>query len=272
MIYNFLNVNNTRKIVEVGRLKYSSDIPHPNRTMKVHDLVYVLNGYFDVTQEGERLRAEKGEVLFLTGGRYHYANCVSPKGTECIFIHFNMDDHDYMLQEYGEPSEDSVCIPSVLTCINDTRIDRLFQEISYLFNSSNAIHKKTSYCKLLELLLYIEQQVFNINDYNDDIVHSVVEILNKNQDRNITVDEIAREVGFSKRTIHLRFKKCTGLTVHQYQLNSKLQSIASILKDYPNMTLKEIAISYGFSDEFHLSKNFKKKFGVYPSKYREMYK
>lgn len=47
--------------------------------------------------------------------------------------------------------------------------------------------------------------------------------------------------------------------------------VRQFLLTQPETTLREVALNYGFYDEFHLSKAFKKQFGVSPSKYRKAF-
>ena len=62
----------------------------------------------------------------------------------------------------------------------------------------------------------------------------------------------------STSTLIKHFKKVTGTTIYQYQLNTKLEMARLLLANEQQISLKEIAASYGFCDEFHFSKLFKK--------------
>ena len=73
----------------------------------------------------------------------------------------------------------------------------------------------------------------------------------------------------SGKTLRLSFLSRFGKTFYQYQLDSKLGQVCIYLLEYPNMRLNEIAYILGFCDEFHMSKVFKKKYGVSPNLYRK---
>ena len=65
--------------------------------------------------------------------------------------------------------------------------------------------------------------------------------------------------------------KTCGKTFSAFQMESKLEMVRQFLLTQPETTLREVALNYGFYDEFHLSKAFKKLFGVSPSKYRKAF-
>ena len=54
-------------------------------------------------------------------------------------------------------------------------------------------------------------------------------------------------------------------------METKLEMVRQFLLSQPDTKLREAAVNYGFYDEFHLSKAFKKQFGLSPSQYRQIY-
>ena len=51
-------------------------------------------------------------------------------------------------------------------------------------------------------------------------------------------------------------------------METKLEMVRDFLIHQPDAKLHEAALNFGFYDEFHLSKAFKKQYGVSPSKFR----
>ena len=270
MIYNYLSLEKVRLIKECGRITYSKSMPHPSRTMIYHDLAYVAKGNFHLCQGDEKIIAEEGDVFFLTGNNYHFSHINSPEGSECVFFHFNIDEKDYITNELpSSPNEEYVCIPMEISSFDNPKIKQLFEEILNYFYKDNIFAKKMCNSLLLQLLVELEASVFNPTSFlGDEIVDRILDVLNENKNRNVTVDELSKKLSFSSRTLHLHFKKSMGVSIHQYQLNLKLNSAAVLLRYYPLITLKEIATMYGFFDEFHFSKSFKNKFAIAPQKYR----
>lgn len=86
----------------------------------------------------------------------------------------------------------------------------------------------------------------------------------------LTVAAIASEFGYSVRQIHRAFQSETGTTVADYIWNRRLQKCFEDLRDHTkrNMTITQIAFSWGFSCSAHFSRSFKEKFGISPRNFR----
>ena len=80
--------------------------------------------------------------------------------------------------------------------------------------------------------------------------------------------ELAGTFCTSVRTLSHRFKKATGTSIHRYQLSLKLNLAHEQLPLYPNRGLRDIALSFGFYDEFQFSRLFKRQFGYSPSAHK----
>ena len=81
---------------------------------------------------------------------------------------------------------------------------------------------------------------------------------------NISVDKIARFVGFSKYHFIREFKKEFGLTPYHYIHNLKINNARELL--YRGETLSQTAQLCGFIDQSHFIRIYKKFYGHTPSK------
>ena len=66
--------------------------------------------------------------------------------------------------------------------------------------------------------------------------------------------------------------RATGLSFSKYQTTRKLVMVASQLGVEPDIKLSEIAATFAFYDEFHLSRAFKQKCGQSPTQYKNAIK
>lgn len=99
-----------------------------------------------------------------------------------------------------------------------------------------------------------------------DIIHYIH--LNIYQPEELKARHIASHFNISLHYISEYFKKHTGQNLQQYIINYKLSLIEIRLK-HSNMRLNEIAYEFGFTDESHLTKTFKKYRGLKPTDFRK---
>ena len=83
----------------------------------------------------------------------------------------------------------------------------------------------------------------------------------------LTLDELCRVSGYSKSSLIREFKIYTGQTPMDYIVYLRINSVKRLLSDR-RLTLREIAVRCGFSNEYYLSTVFKAKTGMTPSEFR----
>ena len=82
---------------------------------------------------------------------------------------------------------------------------------------------------------------------------------------NMPMEGIAEEVGLSTFTLIRRFKSEYGTSPHAWRMQARANAAAKCLRD--KVPLCEAAASCGFFDQAHMSRVFKKVFGVTPGQY-----
>lgn len=91
-------------------------------------------------------------------------------------------------------------------------------------------------------------------------------------DSNLEVAGIAGEVGLSVRQVHAVFSR-SGTTLMRWIWDQRLQRIAAELAN-PTLSSRPvsvIAFEWGFNEAAHFSRQFKARFGMSPSIYREIH-
>lgn len=83
----------------------------------------------------------------------------------------------------------------------------------------------------------------------------------------ISVEDIAAHTGLNRKTLYGIFKNLTGFSPKDYLIYYRMRKAASLLLE-TNLSVETVAVSVGYSDQFHFSKEFKKNVGTSPSVYR----
>lgn len=98
-------------------------------------------------------------------------------------------------------------------------------------------------------------------------IQRTIAFLNDNMNQDITLAQAAEHVGFSPSHLHRAFKAATGERLHEHLIRIRLERAKTLLKA-TNLTVSEIAIEVGFSDQGHLARQFRRAFQSSPSEFR----
>lgn len=236
-----------------------------------HDLVYLMEGGWEIWEENSCYRLEAGDMIFLHAGRRHFGKTGCLPGTRTMFIHFDKLKEDSISsqnQVYGW--DDTVLIDSVTHCQNNPRVMELCKDIICNFFSGAPYIQIKLFAQLIELLY--ELSTMSLKSKNglveDELVRETIFRIGTTPSKNYTVQSLADDLYICASTLSKRFKKATGMSIYQYQLNTKLEMARTAILNDQNLSLKEIAAVFGFCDEFHFSKLFKKIYGLSPSQFR----
>jgi len=100
-----------------------------------------------------------------------------------------------------------------------------------------------------------------------DAVAKMVEYVNLNWQKNISVAKVAEAVNLSEsRAAHL-FKSALGKGIHQYAAELKISGAKELLIN-TDMSVSEISRMVGYADPLYFSRTFNKEVGCSPKKFR----
>ena len=135
---------------------------------------------------------------------------------------------------------------------------------------------KKQYASVLRLLTIFGQHLSMLSNQlttqSDHVEPANVtrarEFIAQNQDRDVTLQEVARAVNTSTFYFCKVFKKATGLTFTDYLSRVRIEKAKNLLLN-PNLRVSEIAYDVGFQSLTHFNRVFRKLTGFSPSRYRE---
>lgn len=78
----------------------------------------------------------------------------------------------------------------------------------------------------------------------------------------ISIERLAKEVGYGTRYLRQLFTDYIGHSSKELANMIRMQKTLQCLLDNPDQKLSDIAIKYGFSDQSHMNREFKKYMGV----------
>ena len=85
--------------------------------------------------------------------------------------------------------------------------------------------------------------------------------------RNFSLEDVAASVGVSPFYVSKLFKEEMGETFINYVTDRRLDRTKKLLSE-TDLSIKEIAGQTGYSDQNYFSRQFKNKFGISPTDFR----
>lgn len=269
-MYNAWAPDPRRKVCAANYNYYRKAEQHPDRIMTEHDLVYMLEGTWGIGQDGESWEIGPGDVIMLQAGHHHYGVTPCAPGTRTMFIHCTSSKEDRVFADGDEPGPALLRTGMVVSCGGRGRIRQLFEDIIDTF-WSQAGHRHVRQSALLSLLLWeLAEGSLIKTRVRDDMVETIVREIKRNPQRFYGIRELAGRFYVSEKTLTSRFRRVTGQSLHQYQMELKLDMVRMQMRTDPGKSLKELAAAFGFYDEFHMSRLFRRRFGMSPGLCRRM--
>jgi len=103
---------------------------------------------------------------------------------------------------------------------------------------------------------------------NQDPMQEATKYIQDHFNKNISVDIIAKKIGYSNYYFIRKFKSYLGKTPYQYLLHLRLEHAKYLLK-YTSKTLREIAYDSGFNSDISFINAFSKHLDISPTTYRK---
>jgi transcriptional regulator GlxA family with amidase domain len=101
----------------------------------------------------------------------------------------------------------------------------------------------------------------------DEGMSRVLYWMHRHIDKPAAVEEWLALSGMSRKKFFQTFKSHTGMTPAAYHMRLKLEA-AKLALQSTGQSVRQIALSLHFYDEFHFAKLFKKEYGISPTGYR----
>lgn len=138
-----------------------------------------------------------------------------------------------------------------------------------LNNSRSSLERESAFLEMLALLIR-RHGVTGVQEARvgaeKDRVARIIELLHAQLAEDIGLAELAARFDCTPYHLIRFFKKTVGLPPHAYLVQLRLEKAKQLLNQ--GTSIVDAALDTGFSDQSHLSRHFKTKFGIPPGTYR----
>lgn len=149
-------------------------------------------------------------------------------------------------------------------------INRLFVELEREYNARLLHYEYVMNAKLVELLALLRRQNYapNANEVHiDSDMYKVLEYINANYTRNISLKETAGYFGMSESGFSKYFSRCFKMGFAKYIIHKRINYAVHLVRE-TNKTVLEIALECGFNNAASFYKAFKNVTGKTPMDYK----
>jgi AraC-like DNA-binding protein len=154
--------------------------------------------------------------------------------------------------------------------LHDPQLHRMFAELHRLLDSrASALQQQSAWREAILALFQRHAQVpaGRAPGHEPQAVARAKELLSSQLAEPPSLEALAAAVGLSPFHFARVFRRATGLPPHAWLLQRRLERARGLLKS--GCAPLSVAMQLGFADQSHLSRQFKRTYGVGPGAYRK---
>ncbi len=143
---------------------------------------------------------------------------------------------------------------------------------------TRARHPSNRYCRMLAILYdlfgkqidYAQNAKYHIYEPFGPKFHltKALVFISNHFSESITVEDVAKHVGVSRKYLYAIFKDLICQSPRQYMLEFRMNEACRMFNN-SRLSVNEVARGVGYADQFQFSKMFRKATGMPPSQYRK---
>ncbi|MGL1890882.1 MAG: AraC family transcriptional regulator [Spirochaetaceae bacterium] len=255
--FDFLINNLNIQSLIHGFSTIKSDWRHKNITSPFHRLYFILDGKGVLQNSTTQIDLVPGQIYLIPANSTWTYSCDSTMDQFFIHLRINLMDGLDIFDNCSECLILPYSLDKVKYTINKMNMDSVASIIgfkSFLYEIiSNFILMNN-----IELISHIKRTI----KYKD-----LFQFIEKNKSAQLKVSDVVNYMSTSHSTLYKDLRLDTGYSI-KYYINKKITESACELLLLSGQSIKQIAFSLDFKDQYYFSRFFKKQMGLSPSVYR----
>lgn len=229
-------------------------------------LAYCTKGEGIVLLAGEQIPVSSEQYFIVPLGETFKFYSVLNKKSRFLIARFNGKIVQNMSHEFLVVRN---LVPSVNNMVANREMlfDEIFNNLSKGFYNQNIEYVNFCFGHLLATFIYANRTSDDLADESSPAVRRAIHFLEKNLHKKLTLQQVAREAGYSPTHFTTLFRKEINYAPLSYFSHLKILKACEFL-DFTRMKVKEISFQLGYSDPYYFTRDFKKKMGMSPRQYR----
>ncbi|MEH1740620.1 MAG: AraC family transcriptional regulator [Fusobacterium varium] len=269
------------KLLWIMLLEYKKGWGFRSHSHEYYQIFFIISGnekeYISVGNKKIKLR--DNELIFINRNILHEINMIKGKSINFIDIKFDTENEEIisMLNE----------LPENINIRNDKIVD-LFHDIKLYWKDESEytekivslemelvlslvlreLKPKNEKEKKEEKLKKLKRHIKLKRENSDEITLKVIDYIEKNYKMGISLNELEKDLNYSKEYLCRCFKKNIDWTIIQYLNYIKIVEAMKLLKNMEN-SIELVSEILNFSSSQYFSKVFKQVVGITPKDFKK---
>ena len=230
------------------------------------EMIYIESGDIIAHSGADEIILSKGDICFFMPGEIHGFKSSTQNNIYVLKLNMNayVENFDFWkirLKNNKISPNDSI-YNNFKTLLDEILEEYHIKQMGYEFAIRHCKNK------IIYTLLRNLEYKFIDTSKNIKLLNSLNGFLEKNFDKDITLDEVSRACHFSKYYFAHKLKEMTGMTFISFLTAFRLEKAVNLLKT-THMGITDIALKCGFSNLRSFNRTFKTAYNTTPSAYRK---
>jgi AraC-like DNA-binding protein len=237
---------------------------YPRHSHSTWAIGVVDHGIGGIWYRGANQRGGPGEIIAINPGEVHTGYPLHKSGISYSMLYVG---HELVKE----------ILPSIITtpifpgvAIRDPVLaPRLRQLCRALEYGSPSLAVETQLLSTLASLFSHHAHAIPLQWTGSEPAHvaRIQEYLRANLHRNVRLNELAALTGLSKAYVIRSFRRLVGMPPYEWLLQTRIEEARKLLQK--GRAISELAIDFGFADQSHFHRRFKRITGMTPAAYAE---
>ena len=245
------------------------------------EILYFHRGETTVYCENRAYNVKSGEVIIVNPYEQHQVAYKSGQPLyDCLMVDaslYQSHSHSGEVKQYLQLLSDThVCFNNYIA--DDEEFLRCIDSICREMKNKEMMYELAVKSHVYNMLICLfRRHVFKGSPFRQlvenaerhDRIKPALDIMKSKLSEHISLEELAEACHLSSSHFCRLFRQITGCSPIQYLLDLRLQEGATLLKR-TDQTITQVAYNVGFDDIGYFSKKFKEKFGVSPTRLKNI--
>lgn len=226
---------------------------------KNYEVIYVISGKARCSVNEKTKILEAGDFVLCLSNDIH---SIKSEGDSKVWIGVFSEDfiHEFSKHQKGKTGNDFSfrCPETVMKYLNENLIK---EELSDIFVIKSCLYALCSeYCRQIKLV--------ETNGKKASIMGTIVEYMEKNYKRSISLNELAESLGYEYCYFSKIFNRLYSMRFNDYVNIYRFNEACTMLTE-SDLSITDISYESGFQSVRSFNNTFKRLSGISPSQYRK---